>query len=127
MKKIELLEFLYKQTGFAYNFLKPQYKAYRRSSILYFNPSFSDAPSFSKISQPPSKNQQIVKSVFYHRCPLRLASRLTLTFTRHLILINSNVIKQKNSLLFRIKFKQFHTFSAYSKLYLHYMYIHFSL
>ena len=107
-------------------FLKTQYKAYRRSSILYFNPLFSDVPSFSKISQPPSKNQHIVKSVFYHPCPLRLASRLTLTFIRHLILINSNLIKQKNSLLFRIKFKQFHTLAnTYSKLYLHYMYITF--
>ena len=34
-------------------FLKPQYKVYRGASILYFNRSFSDVPSFSKISQPP--------------------------------------------------------------------------
>ena len=34
-------------------FLKPQYKVYRGASILYFNASFSDVPSFSKISQPP--------------------------------------------------------------------------
>ena len=34
-------------------FLKPQYKKYRGASILYFNTSFSDVPSFSKMSQPP--------------------------------------------------------------------------
>ena len=34
-------------------FLKPQYKVYRRVSILYFNTSFSDVLSISKISQPP--------------------------------------------------------------------------
>ena len=32
--------------------LKPQYKVYRGPSILYFNASFSDVPSFSKIAQP---------------------------------------------------------------------------
>ena len=39
-----------------------------------------------------------------------------LTFIIQLTLINSNLIKQKNSLLFHIKFKQFHTFCIYSKL-----------
>ena len=34
-------------------FLKPQYKIYRGASILYRNASFSDIPSFSKMSQPP--------------------------------------------------------------------------
>ena len=34
-------------------FLKPQYKVYRGVSILYFNISFSDVLSISKISQPP--------------------------------------------------------------------------
>ena len=34
-------------------FLKPQYKVYRGASILYCNASFSDVPSFSKMSQPP--------------------------------------------------------------------------
>ena len=34
-------------------FLKPQYKVYRGVSILYFNTSFSDVLSVSKISQPP--------------------------------------------------------------------------
>ena len=34
-------------------FLKPLYKAYRGASILYFNASFSDVLTFSKISQPP--------------------------------------------------------------------------
>ena len=32
--------------------LRPQYKVYRGASILYFNTSFSDVPSFSKMSQP---------------------------------------------------------------------------
>ena len=34
-------------------FLKPQYKVYRGVSVLYFNTSFSDVLSISKISQPP--------------------------------------------------------------------------
>ena len=34
-------------------FLKPQYKVYRGVSIPYFNTSFSDVLSISKISQPP--------------------------------------------------------------------------
>ena len=42
-------------------FLKPQYKVYRGVSILYFNTSFSDVLSISKISQPPVQNQQMVK------------------------------------------------------------------
>ena len=98
-------------------FLKPKCKVYSSSSILYFNASFSDVPSFSKISQPPGQNQQMVYNVIYYPCPSRLASRLTLTFIRHLASINSNLIKpkKKNSFLFWIKFKQFHTFSAYSK------------
>ena len=41
-------------------FLKPQYKVYRSASILYFNASFSDVTSFSKMSQPPGYYQQIV-------------------------------------------------------------------
>ena len=77
-------------------FLKPQYKVYRGASILYFNASFSDVPSFSKISQPPGWNQQMVlNSAVYHTCPSRLASRLTLAFIKHQTLINSNLIKQK--------------------------------
>ena len=80
--------------------LIPQYKVYKGSSILCFNGSFSDVPSFSKISQPPGQNQQMVSnSVVYHPCPSRIALRLTLTFIRHLTLINSNVSK-KISLLF---------------------------
>ena len=34
-------------------YLKCQYKVYRGVSILYFNTSFSDVLSISKISQPP--------------------------------------------------------------------------
>ena len=37
----------------SYRMLKPQYKVYRGVSILYFNTSFSDVLSISKISQPP--------------------------------------------------------------------------
>ena len=37
-------------------FLKPQYKVPSGASILYFNASFSDVPSFSKISKPPAQN-----------------------------------------------------------------------
>ena len=100
-------------------FLKPQYKVYRGASILYCNASFSDVPSFSKMSQPQSLNQPMVlNSVVCHQsCPSRIVSRVTLTFVSHVTLINTNLIEQKkkNSLLFWIKFKQFHIFSAYSK------------
>ena len=34
-------------------FLKTQYKVYRGASNLYFNASFSDVPSFPKMSQSP--------------------------------------------------------------------------
>ena len=83
-------------------FLKPHYKIYIGASILYFNASFSDVPSFSKRSQPPGQNQQMVlNSAVYQRCPSIIDSRPTLTFIRHLTLINSNLIKQKKiSLLF---------------------------
>ena len=57
-------------------FLKPQYKACRGSSIFYFNASFSDVPFSSKMSQPPTQNQQMVlNSVAYHPCTSRIASR----------------------------------------------------
>ena len=46
-------------------FLKPQYKVYRGASILYFNTSFSDVPSFSKMFQPPGENQQMVLNSIY--------------------------------------------------------------
>ena len=97
-------------------FLKPQYKVYRGASILYFNASFSDVSSFSKMSQPPGQNQQI-NSIAYHPCPSRLASRLTLTFIRHLTLINSNLIQKKISLFFSMRFKQFHIFIALNYLF----------
>ena len=32
--------------------LKSQYKVYRGASVLYFNTSFYDVPSFSKMPQP---------------------------------------------------------------------------
>ena len=72
-------------------FLKPQYKVYRG------NASFSDVPSFSKMSQPQGLNQQMVLNsvVYHHPCPSRIASRLTLTFIRHLTLINTNLIWQQ--------------------------------
>ena len=110
-------------------FLKPQYKVWRGASILYFNASFSDVTSFSKIFQPPGLNQQMVNNVVYHPWPSRLASRLTLKFIRHLTLRNSNLIKQKQiSFLLRIKLKQFHNFSTYSKLQCVFiLYVHFLL
>ena len=109
-------------------FLKPQCKVYRGASILYFNASFSDVSCFSKMSQPPGQNQQMVlNSIVYHPCPSRLASRLTLTFIRHLTLINSNLINhEKQSSLFK-NVKAVPYFSAYSKFQLYYMYIfHFN-
>ena len=101
-------------------FLKPQYKVYRGASILYFNASFSDVPSFSKMSQPPGQNQQMVLNsvVYHHPCPSRIASRLTLTFIRHLTLINSNLIKQKQK-----KMAIFLVLITNCSVYLHFMYI----
>ena len=76
----------------------------------------------------------MVNSIVYQPFPLRLASRLILTFARHLTLINSNLVKQqqqqqkKINFLFRKNFKQFHTFSGYSKLQCVFtLYVHFSL
>ena len=46
-------------------FLKPQYKVYRGASILYFDASFSDVTSFSKMSQPQVRTKQMaLNSVF---------------------------------------------------------------
>ena len=111
------------------SFLKPQFKVYRGASIFHFNASFSDVPYFLKISQAPGYNQQMLNSVVYNLCPSRLALRLTLIFIRHMTWINSNFFKQKKiSLLFWIKFKQFHTFSVCSKLqFVFSLYMHFSL
>ena len=82
-------------------------RVYRGASILYYNASFSDVPSFSKMSQPPGQNQQMVLNsvVYHHPCPSRIASRLTVTFIRHLTLINTNLIQQKkqSSLLFKVE------------------------
>ena len=52
-------------------FLKPQYKVYRGASILYCSASFSDVPSFLKMSQPQSLNQQMVlnSDVYHHPFP----------------------------------------------------------
>ena len=60
--------------------------------------------------------------------PFLRRPQILLTFIRRLTLVKSKLIKQKNSLLFLIKFKQFHTFSAYSKLQCVFtLYVHFSL
>ena len=60
--------------------------------------------------------------------PFLRGPQISSRFIRHLTLIHSKFIKQKNSLLFRIKFKQFHTFNAYSKLQCVFkLYAHFSL
>ena len=49
----------------------------RHLSPLFKRFFFSLAPSFSRISEPPSQNQQNYKhSVDYHPCPSRLASRI---------------------------------------------------
>ena len=86
---------------------------------------------FKNTSTPRLESANGKNSVVYHLCRSRLASRLTLTFFRHLTLINSNFIKQKkikNGLLFRINFKQFHIFSAYNELQcLFTLHVHFSL
>ena len=66
-------------------FLKLQYKTCRGSSILYFKASFSDVPSFSKMSQPPGQNQQMVlNSVVYHPCPSRIAFGYDSIFLVHI-------------------------------------------
>ena len=91
-------------------FLKPRYKVYRGASILYFNASFSDVPSFSKISQSPGQNQETVNSAVYHHCLSRLDSSLTLTF----IAFSFEQILNNSILLVHI---------ANCSLYLHYMYV----
>ena len=61
MKENKLLEFpknqnqktIKKQTGFAWTFLEAPVQSIQSAPILYFNPSFSDVPSFFKnISTP---------------------------------------------------------------------------
>ena len=57
----------------------------------------------------------ITHFAFLH--PFLRRPQILLTFIRHLTLVKSNLIKQKTiRLLFRIKFKLFHTFSAFRKL-----------
>ena len=103
-------------------FLKPQCKVQSIQSILFW------CSLFIKNISTPRLEPKNGKQYCYHPCTSRLASRLTLTFIRHLTLINSNLIKLKKSLLFRIKFEQFHIFSAHSKLQCVFaLYIHFSL
>ena len=73
----------------------------------------------------------ITHFVFLH--PFLRRPQVLSTFIRHLTFIKSNLTKQKkdkkkNWLLFRIKFKQFHTFSAYSKFqFVFTLYVHFPL
>ena len=81
---------------------------------------------FKNISNPRLEPTNGINSVVYNPCPSRLASRVTLTFIRHLTLINNNFIKQKIiSFLFLINFKQclFLVHIANCSVYLHYMYI----
>ena len=75
-------------------FLKPQYKVCRGASVLYFNTSFSDVLSFFKNISTP---------------------RLEPTNGKQCCLPPLSFNIQEISLLERIKFKQFHTFSVYSK------------
>ena len=60
--------------------------------------------------------------------PFLRRPQILLTFIRHLTLIKSNLIKKKNGLLFQIKLKQFHTFSACGKFQCVFtFYVHLSL
>ena len=64
-------------------FLKPNTKYVERpQSSISMNPSLM-FPLFQKY-QSHGQNQQKVNSVVYHSCPSGLASRLALTFLRHL-------------------------------------------
>ena len=68
----------------------------------------------------------MVSSVVYHPCARRLASRLTLTFIKHLTSINSHLIKQKkNAFPFEESLNNsiFLLDIANCSVYLHYMYI----
>ena len=57
--------------------LNPNTSLQRHLSPLFKRSFFSLSPSLSKISEPPSQNQQNDKhSVDYHPCPSRLASRI---------------------------------------------------
>ena len=61
-------------------FLKPQYKVYRGASILYFNVSFSDVLTFSKISQPPKNDKQCCSPPLSFKISLKANKNIYLTF-----------------------------------------------
>ena len=70
----------------------------------------------------------ITHFVFLH--PFLRRPQVLLTFIRHLTFIKRNLTKQKKKkkLLFRIKLKQFRTFSASSKFqFVFTLYVHFPL
>ena len=58
-------------------FLKPQYKVYREPSIFYFNTSFFDVLSLSKIFQFLGLNQQIDKQCCLPPFSLKISLRDT--------------------------------------------------
>ena len=61
-------------------FLKPQYKVYRGASILYFNASFSDILTLSKISQPPKNGKQCCLPPLSFKISLKANKNIYLTF-----------------------------------------------
>ena len=101
--------------------LKPQCKVYRGASIRYFNASFSDVLFFFKnISTPRLEPTNGIKQCCLPPLSFKISLNIyeTLTFVRHLTLINRSLIKQK----------KVYIFSAYSKVQcLFTLYVHFSL
>ena len=82
--------------AFAQNVLETPIQSIQRClNPLFQRILFWCSLAFKNIS-PPGQNQQMVISVVYLPCHSRLASRLTLTFIRHLTLINRNLIKERN-------------------------------
>ena len=121
-----------KQTGFAKNFLEAPIQSIQRCLNPLFQPIlFWCSLFFKNISTPRLEPTNGVKQCCLPSLSFKISLNIyqTLTFIRHLTLINSNLMKQKKiSLLFWIKFKQFNIFSAYSKFQCVFtLYVHFSL
>ena len=121
-----------KSRVFAENFLEAPIQSIQRCLNPLFQPIlFWCSLFFKNISTPRLEPTNGVKQCCLPSLPFKISLNIyqTLTFIRHLTLINSNLMKQKKmSLLFWIKFKQFNIFSAYSKFQCVFtLYVHFSL
>ena len=96
-------------------FLKPQYKVYIGASIHCFNVPFFWYSLFFKNSSAPRLETTNGKQCCLPPLPFKISFKANINFyqTSDLNKWQLNWAK-KISVLFRIKFKRFHTFSAYS-------------